>query len=330
MRRYVQLALASLVSLLACSNLPANAQETPELATLPAVAPGPMPPGVSVFCTTGPTTGASSPTCPVVRYNGLTIWALRYNDNRVSMLIAAIDPSGKIIKQWEKAGARYNWKIDIDETKDTVTFQGQSGSVTMTFDELDIFKPPPGALIVVDVGAPAINCFYTTTDPCTVSGNDSVGDIPVPPGIITGPARLQTRTILGSAGSPAAGKTGYLYRVDMTQAVSNEEVPCVTDVSVDFGPVVQFPYSGSGSSPADVFVITQGGLGSIGLFQAVKTGSVIDFVFNEPVCAGPTPGTGKTSYFFGVTSDSAPKAIIAKVGWPGLDALNTPARGPAY
>ena len=330
MRLYVQVALASLLSLAVWSSLPASAQETPEVQIVPATAPGPMPTGVGVFCTTGPTTGASSPTCPVVKFNNLTIWALRYNDNRMSMLIAAIDPSGKIIKQWEKAGARYNWQINIDETKDTVTFMGQSGSVTMTFDELDIFPPPPNALTVVNVAAPAINCFFTTSNPCVVNPNDSVGDIPVPPGLVSGAARLQTRTYLGAAGAPAAGKTGYLYRVDMTQAVSNSEVPCVTDLSVDFGPVVKFSYGGGGTPPADVFVITQGGIGDIGLYQVTQTGSVINFVFNEPVCAGPTAGTGRTSNFFGVTSNSAPKAITAKAGWPGLLPLNVPARGPAY
>jgi hypothetical protein len=330
MRLFVSIALASFLSLLVWFNSSARAQETPALDTVPATAPGPLPAGVIAFCTTGPGTGARSPTCPIVRYNGLTIWALDFTDNRMAMLIAAFDANGRIVKQWEKGGARYNWQINIDETKDTVTFMGQSGSVAMTFDELDIFPPQPGQLIFVDVSSPAINCFYTTTNPCTVSGNDSVGDIPVPPGIITGPARLQTRTILGAAGSPAAGKTGYLYRVDMTQAVSSEEVPCVTDLSIDFGPLVQFPYAGSGSSPADVFVINQGGIGDIGLFAVTKKGSVINFTFNQPVCAGPTPGTGRSSRFIGVTSASAPKAITAKVGWPGLDPLGTPARGPAY
>lgn len=334
MRRSVQLALASSLSLLVWSNLPAKAQETPFVEIVPARAPGPLPAGVMAFCTTGPTTGASSPTCPVIRYNGLTIWALRYTDNRVSMLIAAFDPSGQIVKQWEKPGARYNWKTVIDETNNTVTFAGQSGAIVMTLNELDIFPPPANALTFVNVAAPAINCVFNTTNtPCTVSGNDSLGDIPVPPVQVSGVARLQTRTILGAAGAPAAGKTAYLYRVDMTQAVSSGEAPCVTDISVDFGPVSKFVYGGSGSPPDDVFVITQGGLGDIGLYQVTQKSTVINFIFNQPVCAGPTPGTGRSSNFIGVASSSAPNAVnikTVKVGWPGLDALIVPARGPAY
>jgi len=328
MRLSVQLAVASSVSLLVWSNLPAKAQETPVVEIVPAKAPGPLPAGVEVFCTTGPTTGASSPTCPVIRYNNLTIWALRFTDNRVSMLIAAFDPSGQIIKQWEKPGARYNYKTVIDETNNKVTFAGQSGFIVMTLDELDIFPPPPGALTFVNVAAPAINCVFNTS--CQVSGTDSVGNIPLPPIAVSGTGSLQTRTILSAAGAPAAGKTAYLYRVDMTQAVSSGEVPCVTDLSIDFGPVSKFVYGGSGSPPDDVFVITQGGLGNIGLYQVTQKGKVINFIFNQPVCAGLTPGTGRSSNFFGVTSSSAPKAITAKVGWPGLDALSVPARGPAY
>jgi hypothetical protein len=37
-----------------------------------------------------------------------------------------------------------------------------------------------------------------------------------------------------------------------------------------------------------------------------------------------------SSYFIGLASAQAPKAVTAKVGWPGLEALDVPARAPAY
>src|SRR5450755_4592131 len=91
------------------------------------------------------------------------------------------------------------------------------------------------SLSFVNVTAPAINCVFNT--PCTVTVTDSVDTIAVPAGLWTGTARLQSRTFVGAAGSPAAGKTAYEYRVDLTQAVSDGEVPCVTDIAIDFGPV---------------------------------------------------------------------------------------------
>src|SRR2546423_15673093 len=80
-------------------------------------------------------------------------------------------------------------------------------------------------LSIVAVSAPAINCVFETD--CTIVVTDSVGIIPVP-NLIAGAARLQSRTFAGQAGAPAAGKTGYEYRVDLTTAVTNAEFSCVT------------------------------------------------------------------------------------------------------
>lgn len=182
-------------------------------------------------------------------------------------------------------------------------------------------------LSFVNVSAPDINCVFNTT--CTVTVTDSVGTITVPPLLWSGTARLQSRTYPGAAGVPGAGKTAYEYRVDLTQAVSDGEVPCVTDISVDFGPVTKLQYNKTGPLD-DVFVVTKGGLGTVGLYAVEQNGNVITFTFNQPVCAGPTPGTGHTSYFFGLASEYAPHAITAHVSVPGLDPIETQARGPAH
>lgn len=182
-------------------------------------------------------------------------------------------------------------------------------------------------LSFVNVSAPDINCVFNTT--CTVTVTDSVGTITVPPLLWSGTARLQSRTYPGAAGAPGAGKTAYEYRVDLTQAVSDGEVPCVTDISVDFGPVAKLQYNKAGPLD-DVFVVTKGGLGSVGLYAVEQNGNVITFTFNQPVCAGPVAGKGMTSYFFGLASDHAPHSISAVVSVPGLDPINTPARGPNH
>jgi hypothetical protein len=148
------------------------------------------------------------------------------------------------------------------------------------------------ALSIVNVGAPAINCVFNTS--CTVTVSDSIGNF-TPPGD-AGNARLQSRTYPGLAPAPAAGDMAYVYRVDMTQVQGVTAVNCVTRLRVIFGPDVKLPYSPSGNS--DIFVVTAGGLGSVGLSSATLTGNLITFIFSSPVCPG------QTSYFFGIASKS--------------------------
>jgi hypothetical protein len=241
------------------------------------------------------------------------------------MAIVAYDASGRAVKQWIKPGARYIWEINRDEAKQTISFVGQSSAtITMTWDELAIEPPIPNAIKVANVEASALACLFSPQ--CSVIVTDTLGDIPMPPGV-TGTGRLQSRTYLGAQGAPGAGKTAYEYRVDLTQAVSSGEVPCVTDLTVDFGPITQLDYGGP-DQPADVFVVDRGGIGKVGLFDAVKVGNAVTLTFNQPICAGATPGTGLSSFFIGLASTGAPRSIVAKVGWPGLEPLNVPARAP--
>jgi hypothetical protein len=180
-----------------------------------------------------------------------------------------------------------------------------------------------GPLGVVNVGAPAINCVFSPS--CTTSGPDTIANIPLPG--ISGPARLQSRTTTGLAGAPAAGLTGYEYRVDLTSAVGILNIPCVSALRVSFGPVAALQYNGVG--PLDqVYVVTAGGLGTIGLASANQTGDDITFTFSRPVCAGGSPGTGDTSYFVGVTSTRAPTAVTAIASPTGGGSLSVGARAP--
>jgi hypothetical protein len=181
-------------------------------------------------------------------------------------------------------------------------------------------------LSVVKVAAPDINCVFETD--CSIVVTDSVGNIPLPS--ITGIARLQSRTFLGQAGAPGAGKTGYEYRVDMTQATATGDVACVTALNVDFGPVTVLQYNKVGPAD-DVFVVTKGGLGTIGLASAVQNRNIITFTFSQPVCAADSSGPGQTTFFFGLASIHAPKAITATVEAPGVfPDLDVKARAPNH
>ncbi|MEA2881987.1 MAG: hypothetical protein QOH32_1243 [Bradyrhizobium sp.] len=181
-------------------------------------------------------------------------------------------------------------------------------------------------LTVVTVAAPDINCVFETD--CTVIVTDSVGTIPLPNA--TGTARLQSRTFAGMPGAPAAGKTAYEYRVDLTQATAIGDVACVTALDVDFGPVTKLQYNKVGPTE-DVFVVTKGGLGTIGLASAEQNRNIITFTFSQPVCAADTSGPGQTTFFFGLASIDPPKAIVAHIESPGIfPDLDVKARAPAH
>ncbi len=169
-----------------------------------------------------------------------------------------------------------------------------------------------GPLTIVDVGAPAVNCVFNNAGApnCTVVVDDSVDSFALPSD--NGAARLQTRTYPGAAGAPAAGDMAYVYRVDLTNVQGLAAVNCVTALTINFpGGAVPLPYRlSTPNDKFDAFVVTTGGLGTVGLKAAAQNGVKIVFAFSRPVCPGAT------SDFFGLASKSLkPVADIAEVSF---------------
>jgi len=82
---------------------------------------------------------------------------------------------------------------------------------------------------------------------------------------------------------------------------------------------------------ADVYVVTSGGLGTIGLKSAVRNGDMIEFTFASPVCADGPPDVKKTTFFFGLAATAAPMKVNASVygfGDPGF--FGVEARVPTH
>ena len=182
-------------------------------------------------------------------------------------------------------------------------------------------------LTVVEVGAPAINCVFQPS--CTIVVNDSIGYLPLPYLATPKTAWLQSRTYTGAAGTPGANKTGYEYRLSLTEASGSAD--CLGGLVLNFGPVTKLPYKNN--QLADVFVITTGGLGTIGIKSAVKSGNVIEFDFTAPLCLMGGPNIANTTFFFGLAADKAPAAPsiaaqIFAVGTPPLYAVE--ARVPPH
>jgi len=178
-------------------------------------------------------------------------------------------------------------------------------------------------LKVVNVGAPAINCVFNP--PCTVTVSDTVSNVPMSAG---GTGRLQSRTYKGMPGSPANGLFAYEYRLDLTNAVGLTNIACIDWMTISFGPVVSTLNYGGDAKPDQVFVVTSGGLGTIGLASAIQTGSNIKFTFSSPVCEGGAPGKGDTSFFWGLVSKQPPKSVTATLHETGGATHVVKARSP--
>jgi len=180
------------------------------------------------------------------------------------------------------------------------------------------------SLKVVEVNAPAINCVFQTD--CRIPVTDSTGNLLLPT-LDPGTAWLQSRTFAGEAGAPGVGTTGYEYRISLTQASGNAE--CIIGLNLNFGPHKQLPYKDN--QLADVFVVTSGGLGTIGLKSAERFGDVIQFSLTSPLCAAGPPDIKRTTFFFGLAAAAPPmhvNATVSVIGVPPLYALD--ARVPTH
>jgi hypothetical protein len=99
-------------------------------------------------------------------------------------------------------------------------------------------------------------------------------------------------------------------------------------MSISFGPVVNTLNYGGDAKPDQVFVISTGGVGTIGLASAVQTGTSIRFKFTTPVCAGTSAGKGNSTFFWGLVSKQAPRNITARLHEIGGPTHVVKARAP--
>jgi hypothetical protein len=180
-------------------------------------------------------------------------------------------------------------------------------------------------LTVVEVSAPAINCVFNPS--CSITVSDTVGNILLPT-IGPGTAWLQSRTFAGQPGTPAAGLTGYEYRISMTQA--SGEADCITGFTVNFGPHKPLPYQG-GNTLSDVYVITAGGLGTIKLKSAERFGDAVEFTLSSPLCLDGPADIKNTTFFFGLTAAAAPMHVLTQVSVVGFPSIyGVDARVPTH
>jgi hypothetical protein len=129
---------------IAWTDLPQPPAPGPQIVTVPAGGNPPLPDGLKVTCTPNPNTGAPSPTCPVIQYNGVTTWAYSFMDNRVSYGIVSYDAQGAVLQNLTRDGARYVYKITSDPVARTVSIWGQGDAkVDIAWAQLPSAPPTP-------------------------------------------------------------------------------------------------------------------------------------------------------------------------------------------
>lgn len=167
---------------------------------------------------------------------------------------------------------------------------------------LGILEASAAPLEIVEVNNRALDCQFHES--CVVMMDEYTDKVVLTNGT-TG--LLHTRTFIGQPGIETEGHFGYEYQLDMRNALGITGLPCVKTLTIDFGHVVNaFDYDRDGNVGDDVYVITTGNTGSIGIASANKIGPTTVFTFEEPVCSGDTPGSGDLTYTFGMVSGAGP------------------------
>jgi hypothetical protein len=181
-------------------------------------------------------------------------------------------------------------------------------------------------LTIIELSSPALRCVFATNRHCNLNSTASFAAIPIPG--IAGSAVLHSLTFAADPDSPAAGLTGYEFRLDLTQATAGPTKVCVTQLKLDVGPLSRLPYTGR-ADQFDVFVINTRAAGFVGLASADRAGPAITFVFAKPVCPSAGSDKGESSYFFGFAAAEAPREVGARVKLDSGETFQAPVRAPA-
>jgi hypothetical protein len=160
------------------------------------------------------------------------------------------------------------------------------------------------ALRIVNVNAPSVNYVFNHTGTVTVTDKTS-------PVLVDG--FVQSRIYRSEATSPAHGLYVYEYRIDLTNVLSITAPQWVSALNVDFGPATTLDFDRNGRAAEEVFIITSGGLGSVGPSSATQSPSGTYFNFSSRIYSGASRGRGQSSYFFGLVSAYPPRVINARV-----------------
>lgn len=169
-------------------------------------------------------------------------------------------------------------------------------------------------------------CLFSPT--CSVTVTDYVSEFAISGG--SGNGRLQSRIYQAQAGSAAAGKWVYEYRINLGPVAGITYPPSVSYLAIsNWGTPLTYDYDGNGIVTDDVFNITSGGIGTKAVTASWLSSPWTYFYLSNPVYAGSYPGGGESSYFFGLVSSQAPVLrgmwVYTDSGWVAVTGYAPPA-----
>jgi hypothetical protein len=165
-----------------------------------------------------------------------------------------------------------------------------------------------GTLKIVNVNAPAYNYLFSTNGSITVNDTVSTFTTNLPP-YTTNLAQvklsglIQSRTFQGKPGAPEAGLNAYEYRLVLNK-LTNAASVSISSMTLKFSPFSSFAYLGQSNNQA--WVVTSGGIGSVGPSSAAASGSQVTFNFNPPLTFSGASNQEVSSYFWGMISSHPP------------------------
>ena len=163
-------------------------------------------------------------------------------------------------------------------------------------------------LKIVSVNEDKINCLFNLS--CTVTPTDTSEEIHLTTG---GTGLLRVRTFSGAPGSPTEGLFVYEYRIDMSNALAESAISCIDLMNFNFGPVVSNLDLNGDTQLDQLFVVTSGAGGAIGIAEAAQSGSILQLKFTGPICAGMRAGRGDSTFFWGMISRTPPRSMTASL-----------------
>ena len=186
-------------------------------------------------------------------------------------------------------------------------------------------------LNIVGVNATNINYLFSSNGIVTVKDTVDQFTTNLPPHMtklanasLSG--LLQSRTYKGQPGTKEAGLNAYEYRLVLKKLTGAKSVS-IDSMTLKFSPYSSFNYNNiiSRRFSEQVWVITSGGVGSVGPSSAVASGSnVVTFIFNPPLKLSSASTQETSSYSFGmISSNSPPNAANAWATFTGSEQLSS-------
>ncbi len=318
------LALSLSAVFLACA-APAAAQQIPTVEIVSIKTAPPTPTGGRPSCAESDKPVGLPTTCPILKYHGYTYWPFGLIHG--GMQVVGFDAKGNIVGRWDAPAVSDVWKIVAAPQSRLIVFIGKGKSKFVILRDRLLAFGPPGGLTITQMDFKKLLCDFDKL--CQPTLSESAGVIDLPGGVM-GSVHLFGLQFAGAYGTLGGGKTEYLFRIDMSKALSAEETPnCITELKLDVGPINKLAYAASGV-PSEIIVGEPPADMGAGLYSATVTGNTVNFVFDEPVCPGPTVGSGLSSRYFGFASIYPPKPSTATVVWSGTPDGTTTATTPAH